>query len=107
MNRRYFIKSATTAGVILGLMPKSLVASGDEKQNLCPILIDSQGKTITSLAKWKRQRKVIQARWRDYLGILKPNPRPPVLKVIKEDRPEGLVRQLVEYEGEPGITVQG
>jgi hypothetical protein len=107
MNRRFFIKSATAAGVGLGLMSKSLVAFSDEKQDLCPILIDSQGQPITSLAKWKKQRKVIRKRWCDYLGVLKPNPSPPVLKVINEDRPEGLIRQLVEYEGEPGITVQG
>jgi len=31
----------------------------------------------------------------------------PKLQVLKEDRPEGVIRQLVRYESEPGIPVEG
>lgn len=52
-------------------------------------------------------RNEIRERWLDYLGPLEANPRRPELTVVEEDRPTGVVRQLVEYEGEPGITVRG
>jgi hypothetical protein len=49
----------------------------------------------------------MKSRWLDYLGALEPNPETPVLRVLKEDKPEGMVRQYVEYEGEPEIMVRG
>ncbi len=73
---------------------------------LDPILIDSKGKPIRTLAKWKKQRERIKERWLNYLGALNSNPSIPKIKVIKEDYPEGLIRQLIEYEGEPGIIVR-
>lgn len=71
------------------------------------LLVDPDGNPISSLPEWKKQREVIRKRWFDYLGAIDPNPNQPVLTILKEERPDGLVRQLVEYESEPGITVQG
>jgi hypothetical protein len=107
MDRRKFLKASAVTGVGLSFMNGSVWATSKGNQELYPILIDPKGRPINSLAKWKKQRKVIQKRWSDYLGVIKANPNPPVFKVIKEDRPEGLIRQLVAYESEPGITVQG
>lgn len=71
------------------------------------LLIDEQGRPIRSQAGWEKQRAAIRERWLGFLGPLKTNPRPPALSVLEEDRPTGVVRQLVEYESEPGISVQG
>jgi len=37
---------------------------------------------------------------------LRPNSSLPKISVVKEDHPEGLIRQLIEYESEPRIKVQ-
>ena len=75
--------------------------------DLPPLLVDSEGKPFHSLPKWKEQREWIKKRWLDYLGVIDPNPETPELKVLEEDRSGGLLRQYVEYEGEPGILVRG
>lgn len=74
---------------------------------LSPLLADAQGQSIKSLSAWERKRPVIQRRWLDFLSPLKRNPTPPALEVVEEDYPTGVVRQLVEYEGEPGVRVRG
>lgn len=91
----------------LGVAPLSFPASGKLSADLPLILVDSDGKPIKTLSAWKKQRMVIMKRWMDYLGAIEPNPNKPVLKVLKEDRSEDLVRQRVSYESEPGLTVQG
>jgi len=78
-----------------------------EAPRLGPLLTDGAGREITTLAGWKQRREEIQKAWLDFLGTLKcPRPRP-TLEVITEDRPPGCVRQLVRYESEPGIPVEG
>ena len=74
---------------------------------LSDLLVDSYGRPIRSKKEWEINRKIIEHRWLNYLGPLPANSNTPKLTNLKEDRPEGLVRQLVEYEGEPGIVVQG
>ena len=106
MNRRLFSKTTTLAGISLCFA--GLTSGIPVKEEELPLLlIDSKGRLIKSLSAWKKQRKIIRKRWLDYLGAIEPNPNPPVLKVIKEDHPDGMIRQLVEYESEPGITVKG
>jgi len=109
VERKDFIRSLGLAGFGLysGLTGQAGTQIKREESYLSPLLIDKNGKVITTLKGWEDQRKVIESRWLGYLGYLKPNPNPPILRVIKEDNSEGLVRQLVEYEGEPGIIVQG
>lgn len=45
--------------------------------------------------------------WTAFLGTLKAERPRPKLEVAEEDRPEGCIRQLVRYEAEPGIPVEG
>ncbi len=106
-NRRFFIKNVALAGLSLSFAGKADIFRGSRQAELPSLLIDSAGRPIKSLSGWEKQRSIIKHRWLDYLGGLEPNPNPPVLKIIKEDHPEGLIRQLVEYESEPGIKVQG
>lgn len=74
---------------------------------LYPLLVDADGHPITTLSAWKKRKAEIRKAWLDYLGPLPPNPTPPVLEVLEEDRPGDVVRQLVAYESEPGMVVTG
>ncbi len=103
MKRRTFLTSASIA--IAGIGIRGIPWSADE--GLAPLLADARGRPVKNLAQWKKQRNIIRDRWADYLGILDPNPKIPVLKVLKEERDRGVIRKLVEYEGEPGIQVTG
>ena len=110
MKRVNFIRTIGLAGIGLGLPGLAGHANGIRlkiTEDLPPLLVDSEGKPIHSIQQWEKQRELIKKRWLDYLGALDPNPKTPVLKVMKEDKPEGLVRQYIEYEGEPGIMVRG
>lgn len=71
------------------------------------LLIGERGERIESLVDWDRKRNRLVENWQAYLGQLDPNPRPPELHVLEEDRLDGVIRRLVGYEGEPGITVEG
>ncbi|MEN8227035.1 MAG: dienelactone hydrolase family protein [Bacteroidota bacterium] len=107
MKRIDFLKAMGVAGIGLGLPGLAHGMTETDTPDLPPLLINSKGKPIQSLSKWEKQRKKIKKRWLDYMGPLDLNPETPVLKVLKEDCPDGLVRQFVEYEGEPGIMVRG
>lgn len=74
-------------------------------QELPPLLLNPNGKSIRSLSKWKALRKVILKRWSDYLGLLDSNPDRPKPRILNEDRSDELIRQQIEYEGEPGLPV--
>lgn len=74
---------------------------------LRPVLADAQGRPIESLAAWQNRREEIRREWLDFLGTVKVDRKaPPPLKVLAEDRIEGVVRQLVRYEAEPGIAAE-
>jgi hypothetical protein len=70
------------------------------------LLIDSSGNPVNSLSGWNDLRKSIIKRWSDYLGIIKPNPNSPVIRILKEEISDGLIRQYIDYENEPGIIVR-
>jgi dienelactone hydrolase len=74
---------------------------------LSQLLVDSEGKRITSKDAWQPRREVLRKWWLEFLG---PPPArraaPPKLEIIAEDRPEGLIRQLVRYEVEPGLATE-
>ena len=87
-------------------------AGGTPVPKLPSLLVDADGRKITTLAGWQKRRAEIRRDWLGFLGTLKAErPKPKLakrgLEVVKEDRPEGCIRQLVRYEGEPGITVEG
>ncbi len=74
---------------------------------LSPLLIAGDGREITTLEAWKRRREKIRCGWLDFLGPIPVNRTgPPSLEVIAEDRPDGVVRQLVRYEVEPGLSTE-
>jgi len=79
----------------------------NDAPRLSPLLVDESGAAITTLAQWNRKREAIRRWWLDFL---KPLPvdrsRPPKLEVVAEDRPQGVVRQLVRYDVEPGLSVE-
>jgi len=106
-SRRNFIKMTTLGGIAMATTGHSGILQQGNDKALPPLLVDSTGSPITTMKGWERERTVIRKRWLNYLGALDPNPVPPKLKLIKEDRPEGMIRQYVSYEGEPGETVQG
>ncbi|MBX6316616.1 MAG: dienelactone hydrolase family protein, partial [Isosphaeraceae bacterium] len=72
-----------------------------------PLLFDGEHRPITTPKGWAQRREELKQHWRDFLG----GPLVPVdpirLTVLKEDRPEGGIRQLVRYEAEPGLPVEG
>jgi hypothetical protein len=82
--------------------------------SLAPLLVDAQGKPITTLDAWRQQRGEILARWRKFLGVWKEEPHPPRIEVLAEDVPEQpqiedalpVVRQRIRYENEPGTFVE-
>jgi dienelactone hydrolase len=73
---------------------------------LSDLLVDG-GKKIDSLDGWKSRREELRKWWLEFLGPMPAERKgAPKLKVLGEDWPEGVVRQLVEYEVEPGILTQ-
>lgn len=74
---------------------------------LSPLLADEHGAAINALDAWQKKRAAIRRWWLDFLGPLAGVRQPaPRLEVIGEDRPDGVVRQLVRYAVEPGIPVE-
>ena len=77
----------------------------------------TDGTQVGSLDGWRQHREEIRRYWLDYMGPLPRNPDPPRLQYITEkpasngtgpiQSPPGVIRQLVKYEGEPGISVLG
>lgn len=70
---------------------------------LRPLLVDDTNRPIASLDAWRLRREQLQAWWLQFLGAYHP-PRkgPPKLAVVEEDRVQGVLRQRVRYEVEPG-----
>jgi dienelactone hydrolase len=74
---------------------------------LSPVLLDASGRKITTLAGWQSQRTALRRWWLDFLKPPIANGRqPPPLAVLAEDHVEGVVRQLVRYEVEPGLSTE-
>ncbi len=85
--------------------PKSVPAA--DRGHFAPLLVTAAGEPIRTLEQWKTKREQLRKAWYEFLGPM-PQERPAVeLKVLHEDRDAGCVRQLVEYESEPGQLVQG
>jgi dienelactone hydrolase len=106
INRRNFLTLISAAGIGVMVPNRSCGFIIGNSQKLPPLLVDAEGTRITALDGWLKHREVIRNRWLNYLGAIPKNPNPPKIKILKEDRPEGLIRQYIEYEGEPGIKVQ-
>jgi dienelactone hydrolase len=71
------------------------------------VLFDAEHRPIATAAAWQARRAVLSGQWRAFLGAI-PGPRAgDAVAVLEEDRPAGVVRQLVRYESEPGLPVEG
>ncbi|MEX2175214.1 MAG: dienelactone hydrolase family protein [Pirellulaceae bacterium] len=126
MNRRDFLAASFAASAAAGTMssshaepanknvpwlaeiqqpPKKLPAGAPR---LSDLLVDAAGKRIETAGVWKARRDELRKWWLEFLGPM-PAERgatPPKLEVISEDRPAGVVRQLVRYEVEPGLATE-
>ncbi len=79
----------------------------DRLDKLLPLLVDESGNAIATREGWEPQRTKVRDEWRKFLGPM-PEPRPAVkLEVLKTESLDGIERQLVRYEGEPGLFVEG
>ena len=71
------------------------------------LLLDGNDNPIKSRDQWEERRRELLAWWRNYL---QPFPvqrtASPEIEVIEEERKEGLVRQRVQYEVEPGVMTE-
>jgi len=75
---------------------------------LSPLLIGDAGRAITNLPAWEAKRERLRRWWLDFLKLWQVERKePPRLELVAEDRPDGAVRQLVRYEVEPGLPVEG
>jgi dienelactone hydrolase len=71
------------------------------------LLVDASGKRITTLEGWTARREELRRWWLEFLGPMPAERKSaPQLTVVEEDRTEGVIRQLVRYEAEPGLTTE-
>jgi dienelactone hydrolase len=71
------------------------------------LLIDADGRPIESWSVWETRREQVRDAWAQFLQPLDLPRSVPKLEVLEEDHPAGCIRQLVRYESEPGIPVEG
>ena len=78
-----------------------------DNPKLSELLIDRHGERITTLSAWQARRQELRTWWLDFLGPM-PAQRSgaPELTVLEEDLIDGVLRQLVRYEVEPGIPTE-
>jgi dienelactone hydrolase len=67
----------------------------------------ADGSRISTNEAWIAHREKIRRWWLKFLGPAPANrDRAPKLEIVEEDRPEGVIRQLVRYEVEPGLMTE-
>ncbi len=70
---------------------------------LAPLLVDPQNRPIGDLQGWKLQRERLRRAWSEILGPLEiQRGAAPRLDVLDEEQADGVMRQRVRYEAEPG-----
>lgn len=79
----------------------------DDAPQLSPLLATADGQPISTLESWKVRRDELRRAWLDFLGPLQHEHQPIQLKILEEDHAAGCLRQLVQYESEPGLRVEG
>ena len=71
-----------------------------------PLLFDGQHTPITTVKGWAGQRAHLVEIWQEFLGTIPVPAKPPVPQVLEEDVSDGVRRQLIRYEAEPGLPVE-
>ena len=79
----------------------------DNLGHFAPLLKTRDGRPIRSLSDWKKQRAEIRKAWMKFLGPMPPRTTPVKLEVLRQQRLDKCIRQLVRYESEPGVAVEG
>ena len=75
------------------------------QMGLPDLLVKKDGRRVNSISDWNDMRMEIIDSWKNYLGTIAPNAHRPVIRVLQEDTEDGIIRQYVEYESEPGVMV--
>jgi dienelactone hydrolase len=77
------------------------------------LLVDRAGEPIATREAWEVHRKSLRQKWLEFLGPMPAkredaagSVRVPKLEVLAEDRPDGVIRELVRYEVEPGLATE-
>ena len=86
--------------------PAQLPADAD-KLDADSLLRDDQHRPIVDRDAWLARRATIRARWLEFLGEIPKPAVAPKIQVLEEDRPENVVRQLIRYEAELGLPIEG
>jgi len=104
-SRMHFIKivGLSVTGLFLRTGLKGSMAELDT--DLPELLIDKDGKPIKSISSWIEKKQLLIKTWSDYLGIFKSGGSKPVVRILHEEKIDGLIRQYIEYENEPGMFV--
>lgn len=77
----------------------------DKVPQLAPLLVDAAGKPITTVDAWHARRAELRRWWLDFLGpmeVTRDPTKPPKFEVLESKETNGIVRQLIRYDGEPG-----
>ena len=123
VSRRLFLKGMLAAGA-MSAWPRGAVAGPQRDVSwladvqrppaqvpagadpLSPLL-ERNGTVIDTVDQWNVERARLRSAWLEFLGPM-PADRPAVkLQVLESDEAAGCLRQLVRYEGEPGLPVEG
>ena len=74
---------------------------------LAPLLLDRNGRTITTLREWRGRRTELDRIWRNMLGRLEvERGRVPAVDILAEERVGDVLRQHVRYQVEPGVLTE-
>ncbi len=104
--RRKFIKNTGTVAAGCMLWPHTRGAEENQGKVLPELLVDSSGRPIVTIHEWEDKRKQIKSTWEAYLGVMDPVAKAPVVRILNEENTGDMIRQLIEYENEPGVFVR-
>jgi len=95
----------TTAGVVWSVGGQGTPHKAPPQ--LSPLLVDAQGKAVTTKRDWLKQREVLKKQWFGILGELPA--RRPALKteILNTEHLPDFTRQHVRYQAEDGVFTDG
>jgi Dienelactone hydrolase family len=79
----------------------------DKATRPAPPLFNALHQPIRTKDAWIGHRFGLAHRWTEFLGTIQVRQPVSHMKVLEEDRPDGVIRWLVRYEAEPGLPVEG